>query len=93
MLVDFLSVSTRDGYRLDGMLQAASAENRLDLDAVCFIHGTGGNFYSSTLFETFAQGFLNLGCAVLRVNTRGHDGISTAVTTRGTVAVIAHFDP
>jgi hypothetical protein len=47
VLVDFLSVSTRDGYRLDGMFQAAVAENRLDLDAVCFIHGTGGNFYSS----------------------------------------------
>jgi pimeloyl-ACP methyl ester carboxylesterase len=92
VLVDFLSVTTRDGYLLDGMFQASGAEKRLDLDAVCFVHGTGGNFYGSSLFATFAQEFLNLGCAVLRVNTRGHDGISTAVTTRGGLRLGAAFE-
>src|SRR5581483_8916205 len=50
---------------------------------VCLVHGTGGNFYSSTLFDTLAERLLSLGCGVLRVNTRGHDGISTAITQRG----------
>jgi alpha/beta superfamily hydrolase len=53
------------------------------VDALCLVHGTGGNFYSSTLFDTLAERFLELGCAVLRINTRGHDLMSTAVTARG----------
>jgi pimeloyl-ACP methyl ester carboxylesterase len=85
MIVDLVQATTRDGVRLDGALQmpSASAVATLPLDGVCLIHGTGGNFYSSTLFDAFAERFLALGCAVLRVNTRGHDGISTAVTVRG----------
>jgi pimeloyl-ACP methyl ester carboxylesterase len=55
----------------------------MPINAFCFLHGTGGNFYSSTLFDRLGERFLELGCAVLRVNTRGHDGISTAVTSRG----------
>jgi len=47
------------------------------------VHGTGGNFYSSTLFDSLAARLLELGCAVLRVNTRGRDLMSTAVTTKG----------
>jgi pimeloyl-ACP methyl ester carboxylesterase len=76
---------TRDGVRLDGSLQvpAAAAERKLPVDALLFIHGTGGTFYSSTLFDSFAERFLQLGVAVLRVNTRGHDLISTAATTEG----------
>jgi alpha-beta hydrolase superfamily lysophospholipase len=53
------------------------------VDAFCLVHGTGGNFYSSTLFDELAERLLALGCGVLRVNTRGHDGISSAVTARG----------
>jgi len=92
MFVELLRVTTRDGFLLDGMLQRPSAASKLDLDAVCLIHGTGGNFYSSSLFDVFAEKFLNLGCAVLRVNTRGHDGISTAGTTRGGLRVGAAFE-
>jgi pimeloyl-ACP methyl ester carboxylesterase len=92
VLVDLLRVTARDGCQLDGMLLRSSAERKIDLDAVCFIHGTGGNFYSSSLFDVFAQGFLTLGCAVLRVNTRGHDGISTAVTARGGRRLGAAFE-
>src|SRR3954468_10648220 len=85
MLVELVQVTTRDGVRLDGMFQAPgdSTSPRPPVDAVCFVHGTGGNFYSSTLFDSLAGRLLEWGCGVLRVNTRGHDGISTAVTDRG----------
>ena len=83
MQVDLVQVTTRDGVRLDGMLQLPSTPPQVGLDGVCMIHGTGGNFYSSSLFDAFGARLLERGCAVLRVNTRGHDGVSTAVTTRG----------
>jgi pimeloyl-ACP methyl ester carboxylesterase len=82
--VDLVQTTTADGLRLDGMLQLPAAPGAgLAVDAVCLVHGTGGNFYSSTLFDEAAERFLRLGCAVLRINTRGHDGISTAATARG----------
>src|SRR5437764_4721477 len=66
------------------MYQApATSAGPISVDAFCLVHGTGGNFYSSTLFDVFADRLLRLGCGVLRVNTRGHDGISTAATARG----------
>lgn len=83
MLVDLVQVTTRDGVRLDGMLQTSTATKAWPLDGLCLIHGTGGNFYGSTLFDAIGSHCLERGCAVLRVNTRGHDGISNAVTTRG----------
>jgi pimeloyl-ACP methyl ester carboxylesterase len=85
MLVDLIQVVTRDGLRLDGIFQAAPAGTApaLPVDACCFLHGTGGNFYNSTLFDSLAARLLELGCGVLRANTRGHDGISTAHTDRG----------
>jgi pimeloyl-ACP methyl ester carboxylesterase len=61
----------------------ASSARSLGIDAFCLVHGTGGNFYSSTLFDALAERFRQLGCGVLRVNTRGHDGISNASTVRG----------
>lgn len=84
MLVDLVQATTRDGVRLDGMCQAPRAGLRHDhLDAVCCVHGTGGNFYASTLFDALGERLLDHGIHVLRVNTRGHDGISNAVTTKG----------
>lgn len=85
MIVDLVHTTTRDGFRLDGALQspAPGIAPAYPVDAVCFFHGTGGNFYSSTLFDEFGAYFLDRGIAVLRVNTRGHDGISTAVMARG----------
>lgn len=81
MLVDLIQTTTRDGVRLDGTFRrpAVEAERRLALDACCLLHGTGGNFYNSTLLEAIAECLLRLGCAVLIANTRGHDGISNAV--------------
>jgi dienelactone hydrolase len=83
VLVELVQVTTRDGLRLDGMYQSATAPAALPLDALVFVHGTGGNFYSSTLFDLLAERARSLGIAVLRVNTRGHDLMSTAVTSRG----------
>jgi pimeloyl-ACP methyl ester carboxylesterase len=83
--VDLVQTTTTDGLRLDGMLQSPAHPGAagLAIDACCLVHGTGGNFYSSTLFDSCAERFLELGCSVLRVNTRGHDGISTAATAKG----------
>jgi pimeloyl-ACP methyl ester carboxylesterase len=85
MLIDLVQTTTRDGVHLDGAFQApaASSASVFPLDAVCFVHGTGGNFYQSTLFDSFAERFLPLGCAVLRINTRGHDVMSNAITAKG----------
>lgn len=83
MLVDLIQTTTRDGLRLDGIFQPATGPAAFALDAIYLVHGTGGNFYGSTLFESIAEHFLPRGCAVLRANTRGHDGVSTASTGRG----------
>ena len=85
MLVDLLQTTTRDGIRLDGMLQKPVHVDASvwPMDGLCCIHGTGGNFYTSTLFDDVAAFCLEKGCAVLRVNTRGHDGISNAITAKG----------
>jgi pimeloyl-ACP methyl ester carboxylesterase len=83
VLVDLVQVTTRDGVRLEGMYQGPATASPLGVDAFCLVHGTGGNFYSSTLFDALGERLLALGCGVLRVNTRGHDGISNAATARG----------
>src|SRR5262245_53778021 len=85
MLVDLVRAQTTDGCTLDGAFQRADPSCRatLPLDAVCLIHGTGSNFYQSTMLEYLAQQFLEEGVSVLRANTRGHDGISTLVSSRG----------
>jgi alpha-beta hydrolase superfamily lysophospholipase len=91
MLVDLVQTTTRDGLRLDGMFQTAAGP-AVPLDAVACVHGTGGNFYSSTLFDAVAQRLLALGVAVLRVNTRGHDLMSSAATAQGGVRLGAAYE-
>jgi pimeloyl-ACP methyl ester carboxylesterase len=83
VLVDFVQTTTRDGLRLDGMFQSPADSAPPASVAFCVVHGTGGNFYNSTLFDALAVCLRQLGCGILRVNTRGHDGISTAVTNQG----------
>lgn len=94
MLVELVQAQTRDGLRLDGSFQApgSPARDALGVSAFCLVHGTGGNFYSSTLFDAVAERLLQLGCAVLRVNTRGHDGVSTAATARGGLRLGAAYE-
>ncbi|MEX0585719.1 MAG: hypothetical protein WD176_03690, partial [Pirellulales bacterium] len=58
MLVDLIRVTTADGLRLDGALQtppAGAATSQLPVDAALLVHGTGGSFYSSTMFEAIAE--------------------------------------
>jgi pimeloyl-ACP methyl ester carboxylesterase len=86
MLVDLVRVRTADGLRLDGALHAPpqpTEQTSASCDAALLIHGTGGSFYSSTLFEVLIARLLELGVAVLAANTRGHDLVSTAVTADG----------
>jgi pimeloyl-ACP methyl ester carboxylesterase len=84
MLIDLVRARTPDGWFLDGALQTPAAPvESAPFDAVLLIHGTGSNFYQSTLLELLAERFLRRGVAVLRGNTRGHDGISTFVGERG----------
>ena len=83
MLLDLVRTRTPDGWFLDGALQLPEAAAGSPFDAVLLIHGTGSNFYQSSLLELLAERFLRRGVAVLRGNTRGHDGISTLVGERG----------
>jgi alpha-beta hydrolase superfamily lysophospholipase len=97
VLVELVRISAADGAILDAALARPHPDRRPGpvtppFDAVCLIHGTGGNFYSSTFFELLTERFLERGSAVLRANTRGHDGISTLVTAKGPVRQGAAFE-
>lgn len=84
MLVDLVRTQTADGIRLDGALEKpSSAEGHQSLDAAICLSGVGSNFYASTLIEHLAGVLRSQGIATLRVNTRGHDGVSTASTAKG----------
>lgn len=85
MLVDLVRIETRDGVRLEGMLQVPepATPRALAVDGCCLVHGTGSNFYGSTLFDELGERLLGLGAAVLRINTRGHDLMSNAATRKG----------
>jgi hypothetical protein len=83
MLVDLVHVTTRDGVRLDGVYQAPARLSSCHIDGCILVHGTGSNFYGSTLFDPLAERLVSLGIGVLRVNTRGHDLMSTTATARG----------
>ena len=97
MFVELVQVTTDDGVRLDGMLQSADDGDgesalALGIDAALMVHGTGGNFYASTMMDLLAERLRKLGAATLRVNTRGHDGISTAVTRTGGIRQGAAYE-
>lgn len=80
MLVDLVAVNTADGVRLDGAWQppAEPAKGDLAVDAALLLHGAGSNFYGSTLMARLAEGLQQAGIGALRVNTRGHDAVSTS---------------
>lgn len=81
MLVDLVKVETRDGIRLDGIWRKPEQENasQFGVDVVLLMHGVGGNFYDAGMFEEYSDALLKRGCAVLRVNNRGHDPISQVI--------------
>ena len=67
-------VTTQDGLLLDGALRTPDqASDRLPIDAVLLVHGTGSNFTTPGVLETLAQQAVDAGLTSLRVNTRGHD--------------------
>ncbi|KAI9005019.1 Alpha/Beta hydrolase protein [Hyaloraphidium curvatum] len=76
MLVELVSVTTSDGFRLDGALRAPAAAKDargLPADALIAIHGATGNFYGESFFSRVSDELSSRGCAVLRINNRGHD--------------------
>ena len=81
MQVELVNVTTSDGVRLDGTWRKPSPENasKLGVDLVILHHGVGGNFYGAGMFEEYSDALLERGCAVLRVNNRGHEAISRAM--------------
>jgi hypothetical protein len=72
--VDLVSVETEDGVHLDGALRRpVSNSPTLGLDLVICHHGVGGNLDRPNVFDAVGDDLLRAGCAVLRVNSRGHD--------------------
>lgn len=83
MLVDLVRTTTPDGLRLDGALLVPekSSEGIGAGRAILCLHGVGGSFYGSSLFEAVSPVLMQRGFALLWANTRGHDGLITSITT------------
>jgi len=90
MLVDLVQVITSDGLRLHGALELAeggpseaAVDSPLVVDAWLCLHGTASNFYSASMLGGLTPKLLAGGAAVLRVNTRGHDLMSSGPSASG----------
>jgi pimeloyl-ACP methyl ester carboxylesterase len=74
MQVELVHTTTSDDVPLDGYLRMPpSAAPRGRLDVVICHHGVGAKFYNPSFFDRVGDALLTEGCAVLRVNNRGHD--------------------
>jgi pimeloyl-ACP methyl ester carboxylesterase len=75
--MQLIQCTATDGVRLDGILQRSfkNATHDLDVEVVLMLHGTGGNFYSSSFMAGLGDHFARSGVHVVRANTRGHDGV------------------
>lgn len=82
MQVELVSAATVDGIKLHGALHPATGASSCDVDAVLMLHGTGSNFYSSSLWSGLIPRLAEVGLPTLAVNTRGHD-LATAVHALG----------
>lgn len=89
---ELIQVRTKDGVVLHGALFPPGKECADARRVAICVHGTGSNFYSSTLFDSITKALHSLGVSVLRVNTRGHDGVSTAATPHGGKRIGAAFE-
>jgi pimeloyl-ACP methyl ester carboxylesterase len=77
MTLELVRTTTPDGLRLDGRWTIPSPRPRaVGIDALVLLHGVGGSFYGGQMFEALTPCLLELGIAVLRVNTRGHGSVS-----------------
>lgn len=90
--VELVCAETADGLFLEGAFQRPQPTGKLPVDAFLLIHGTGSNFYAPGVLETFARKAVADGAAVLRVNTRGHDGICAIPGRNGTTKGGATFE-
>jgi pimeloyl-ACP methyl ester carboxylesterase len=76
--MELVRVTTSDGLWLDGAFtRPVAADSTPPVDALILVHGTGSNFYASGMLETFSRQAQSVGISTLRINTRGHDGISS----------------
>jgi len=85
MRTELVRVTTDDGCLLDGVLQRPEAptESGLPVDAFLLVHGTGSNFYTHGVLETFAHQAVAAGVPALRINTRGHDQVTAIPGVKG----------
>lgn len=85
MSTQLVEAWTADGLRLHGALNedAPTRSENASIDALILLSGVGSNFYGSSLMATQADAACGSGIAALRVNTRGHDMVSTAQTREG----------
>ena len=84
-ILELVRVETADGVVLDGALWRPQRAGKLPVDAFLLVHGTGSNFYAPGVLETYAGQALAGGIAVLRINTRGHDGLCSNPARSGSV--------
>lgn len=97
MHVELVRVNASDGVRLDGALCAefdrdGTAESRLPNDAALLLHGTGANFYATSLVGDLAERFRSHGVAALLANTRGHDLVYASQAPGGAVRLGAAYE-
>ncbi|HEY5311356.1 MAG TPA: alpha/beta fold hydrolase [Pirellulales bacterium] len=77
MPLELVEAAMPDGLRLYGALHTADrAAPQAQSTAALLLHGTGSNFYGSSLWAGLIPRMLEWGLAALAVNTRGHDGVS-----------------
>lgn len=83
MQVELISTTAADGVKLDGAWHAPRAAGGIALDALVCVHGTGSNFYGSSLLTAMAAALVDEGVGALVVNTRGHDAACTLSSPQG----------
>ena len=76
MLVDLITITSRDGMTLDGIFcePKAGVTPQGPVDAMLLIHGSGGSFYRVAT-KAMAEDLRNQGYACLAINTKGHDTV------------------
>jgi len=94
MSMQLVDTWTADGLRLHGAFSEPASDSleASSIDALVLLSGVGSNFYGSSLMATLADAACQAGVAALRVNTRGHDMISTAQTRDGGRLVGAAYE-